>query len=79
MTWDACRYARDIRMVSVAAHRYWYLTKITKLNGPEHQERFLGNIRSCQKICSEEIDGVPFTETEALLAETIRTALDLSW
>lgn len=80
MTWDACRYARDIQMVTIAAQRYWYLIRIMKLNGPEHLlERFLENIRYCQKICKEKREGLPFTDAEGLLEEAVEHALDLSW
>ncbi len=32
MTWDACRYLRDIEVVEVCASLYWYLIRLTTLN-----------------------------------------------
>ena len=32
MTWDACRYLRDIKIVEVAARLYWVLIRFATLN-----------------------------------------------
>jgi hypothetical protein len=33
ITWNACRYLRNIEMVELGALRFWYLIRITTLNG----------------------------------------------
>jgi hypothetical protein len=77
LAWDACRYVRDIHMVDIAAHRYWYLIRIVALNCCERlEEKFLKNIRDCQKICEEERAGVPFVEARKLLEARISDALN---
>ena len=79
LTWDACRYLRDLTVVKVGAHRYWALIRFATLNGLQHlQATFLKNARSCQRICNEERMGTAFPEAQRTLEEEIKDALDLS-
>jgi hypothetical protein len=78
LAWDAWRYVRDIDMVEIAAHRYWYLIRIVRVNRIERlEERFLKNIRDCQNICDEQRAGLAFVEARELLEKSINDALNI--
>src|SRR5439155_1740113 len=52
MTWDACRYLRDINIVEVAARLYWVLIRFATLNRLRRlQSESLCNARHCRHIC----------------------------
>src|SRR5271157_24269 len=54
LTWDACRYLRDLVIVDIGAHRYWSLIRFATLNGLQHlQSESVKNARSCAQICME--------------------------
>jgi hypothetical protein len=54
MTWDACRYLRDMSVAQVLAQQYWQLIRFAKLNCLKNElERFLHEARRCQEICLE--------------------------
>lgn len=77
MTWDACRYLRDMKIVEVAAHLYWVLIRYATLNQLERlQSEALHNARYCQHICMEERTGQAFPEAHQKLGEEIEDALD---
>lgn len=77
MTWDACRYLRDMKIVEVAAHLYWVLIRYATLNRLERlQSEALHNARYCQYICMEERTGKAFPEAHQKLGEEIEDALD---
>jgi hypothetical protein len=78
VTWDACRYLRDIAIVEVGAQRYWSLIRFTTLNSLQPlQEEFLKNARYCARICEEKHRGEPFTDAQRRLEKAIEEALDL--
>jgi hypothetical protein len=77
MTWDACRYLRDIKVVEVCAHLYWYLIRLTTLNKLRSlQSECLHNVRYARSRCAEERNGKTFPEAEKKLSWEIRDALD---
>ncbi len=77
LTWDACRYLRDIAIVDVAARQYWSLIRFATLNRLKHlQSKCLKNARYCQHICLEERMGKTFPEAHQKLGEEIADALD---
>jgi len=77
MTWDACRYLRDMKIVEVGAHLYWVLIRYTTLNRLERlQSEALHNARYCRHICMEERTGKAFPEAHQKLGEEIADALD---
>ena len=79
LTWDACRYLRDLKLVGVGAHLYWILIRVATLNGLKHlQSECLSNARYCQHICKEERSGKAFPEAHQKLEEEIADALDVS-
>jgi hypothetical protein len=78
ITWDACRYLRDLGVVKVAAQRYWALIRFATLNKLVRlQTVFLENARRCRDICNEDRAGRTFPEAWAALDEEIRDALVL--
>lgn len=78
LTWNACRYARDLAVVEVWTRRYCLLIRATALNRLERlQSPFLDNARHCQKICKEERNGRAFPEGWKMLEDAINEALDL--
>ena len=77
MTWDACRYLRDIKIVEVAARLYWVLIRFATLNRLRRlQSESLCNARHCRHICTEERMGKTFPEAHKQLTEAIVDALD---
>lgn len=77
LSWDACRYLRDIRIVGVGARLYWVLIRFATLNRLKRlQAESLHNARYCRHICTEERMGKDFPEGHAKLGETIADALD---
>ena len=77
MTWDACRYLRDIEVVEVCARLYWYLIRFTTLNKLRRlQSECLHNVRYARSRCAEERNGKTFPEAEQKLSWEIRDALD---
>jgi hypothetical protein len=77
MTWDACRYLRDIQVVDVCARLYWYLIRFTTLNRLRSlQSECLHNVRYARHMCSEERKGKTFPEAQQKLSWEIRDALD---
>jgi predicted GNAT family N-acyltransferase len=77
MTWDACRYLRDVKVAEVGARLYWYLIRFTTLNRlRELQAECLHNARYCQHICMEDRKGATFTEGHQKLDFEIADALD---
>jgi hypothetical protein len=77
MTWDACRYLRDIRIVQVAARLYWVLIRFATLNRLKRlQSESLRNARYCCHICTEERMGRAFAVANKELGEAIADALD---
>jgi len=77
ITWNACRYLRNIEMVEVGAQRFWYLIRIATLNGLRHaQAQLLRDARSCRDICNEERKGEAFVEAREKLDKQINDALD---
>jgi hypothetical protein len=77
ITWDACRYLRDIKIVEVAARLYWVLIRFATLNRLRHlQSESLRNARQCRQICTEERTGKTFPEGHKQLGEAIADALD---
>jgi hypothetical protein len=78
LTWDSCRYLRDIEVVEVAARLYWALIRFSALNRLSRlQAQFLERAGQCREICNELRDGKPFPEAQQLLDEQIKDALDL--
>lgn len=79
ITWNACRYLRDIKVVEVAAHLYWALIRFATLNGLKRfQSECLDNACRCQQTCTEERMGKTFPEAHKRLEEQIADALDVS-
>jgi GNAT superfamily N-acetyltransferase len=77
MTWNACRYLRNMEIVDVGAQRFWYLIRFATLNGLRHaQPQLLRHARSCRDICNEERNCEPFVEAGEKLDEEIEDALD---
>lgn len=77
MTWDACRYLRDMQVLDVCARLYSYLIRCATLNRLRHlQAECLNNARRCQYICLEERGGMTFPEGYKKLAVEIAEALD---
>lgn len=77
MTWDACRYLRDIEIVEVAARLYWVLIRVATLNRLKRlQSEALHNARRCRHICTEERMGKTFPEAHKQLGDAIADALD---
>jgi len=77
MTWDACRYLRDIEVVEVCARLYWYLIRFTTLNKLRGlQSECLHNVRYARHMCTEERKGKTFPEAHQKLSWEIRDALD---
>lgn len=77
MTWDACRYLRDIEVVEVCARLYWYLIRLTTLNRLRSlQSECLHNVRYARHMCTEERKGKTFPEAQQKLSWEIRDALD---
>jgi hypothetical protein len=77
MTWDACRYLRDIEVVDVCARLYWYLIRFTTLNRLRSlQSECLHNVRYARSRCAEERNGKAFPEAQKKLTWEIRDALD---
>ena len=77
MTWDACRYLRDIEVVEVCARLYWYLIRFTTLNKLRRlQSECLHNVRYARSRCLEERNGKTFSEAQQKLSWEIRDALD---
>lgn len=77
MTWDACRYLRDIKIVEVVARLYWMLIRYSTLNGLQRlQSESLHNARYCRDICMEDRTGHTFPEGYKKLGEQIEDALD---
>jgi hypothetical protein len=78
ITWDACRYLRDLAVVEVGAQRYWILIRFTTLNRLQGlQVDFLKNARYCAQICEEKHEGMAFTEARRRLEKQIEDALDI--
>jgi hypothetical protein len=78
LTWNSCRYLRDIEFVEVAARLYWALIRFSALNRLSHlQAQFLERAERCREICNELHDGKPFPEAQQLMDEHIKDALDL--
>jgi hypothetical protein len=78
LTWNSCRYLRDIEVVEVAARLYWALIRFSALNRlSRSQAQFLERAGQCREICNELRDGKPFPEAQQLLDEQIKDALDL--
>lgn len=76
VTWDACRYVRNLEIVNICAQRYWYLIRYVTLNKlPSLQTAFLDNLRHCQNICNELHKGVAFSDAWEVIEATIRDAL----
>lgn len=79
ITWDACRYLRDLAVVEVGARRYWLLLRFTTLNRLQPlQEDFLKNARYCAKICQEKRNGKGFLEARRMLEQQIDDAVDIA-
>jgi GNAT superfamily N-acetyltransferase len=77
ITWNACRYLRNIEMVEVGAQRFWYLIRITTLNGLRYaQAQLLRDARSCRDIGNVEREGEAFAEAREKLDNQINDALD---
>jgi GNAT superfamily N-acetyltransferase len=77
MTWDACRYLRDIEVVEVCARLNWYLIRFTTLNKLRSlQSEGLHNLRYARSMCTEERKGKSFPEAQQKLSWEIRDALD---
>jgi hypothetical protein len=77
MTWDACRYLRDIEVVEVCARLYWYLIRFSTLNRLRGlQSECLHNVRYARHMCTEERKGKTFPEAQQKLSWEIRDALD---
>jgi hypothetical protein len=78
ITWDACRYLRDLAVVKIGARRYWALIRFATLNNLLRlQTVFLENAHRCRDICNEDRAGRTFPEAWAALEEEIRDALVL--
>jgi hypothetical protein len=77
MTWDACRYLRDIEVVEVCARLYWYLIRLTTLNRLRSlQSECLHNVRYARHMCTGKRKGKTFPEAQQKLSWEIRDALD---
>lgn len=77
MTWDACRYLRNIKIVEVGARLYWVLIRFATLNRLKRlQAECLHNVRYCRHICTEERMGKAFPEAHQKLGEVIADALN---
>lgn len=78
ITWDACRYVRNLEIVEICAQRYWYLIRYVTVNKLRSlQTAFLGDLRHCQNICKEPQKGVAFSDAWELIEKTIRDALSV--
>ena len=77
MTWDACRYLRDIRVVEVGSRLYWHLIRFTTLNRLRRlQAECLHNARYCRRISMEKRAKKSFAAAYKKLGEDIADALD---
>lgn len=77
MTWDACRYLRNIEIVEIGARRFWYLIRFATLNDLRHlQSQLLEDAYHCRDICNEKRNGQTFTDARKKLEEQIADALD---
>lgn len=77
LTWDACRYLRDLAIVEIGARRYWSLIRFATRNRLQRlQSECLANARRCVDICKEERRGKSFPEGQLKLEEEIKDALD---
>lgn len=75
LTWDGCRYVRDMKLIEECAR---VLIRFGRLNHLEESRiQCLENVRACMRICSEERGGKPFAEARKRLDEMIKDALDL--
>jgi hypothetical protein len=78
ITWDACRYLRDLGVVKVGAERYWALIRFATLNGLQRlQGLLLENARRCRDMCNEERGRGTFPEGWAAMDDEIEDALNL--
>jgi len=78
MTWDACRYLRNLEIVEIGACRFWTLIRIATLNRlTSLKSRFLEDARHCAEICLESNTKGPFIQGQRLLDEQIRDALKI--
>ena len=77
ITWDTCRYLRNMEVLDIAARLYWVLIRYTTLNRLDrlHAEA-LRNARDCQNLCLEESGGTVFREGYEKLGKEIAHALD---
>jgi hypothetical protein len=79
ITWDACRYLHDLKLVEIGAHLYWTLIRVATLNRLQHfQSHCVSRARHCQHICMEGRSGNVFQEGYDRLEQEISDALDVS-
>lgn len=77
LTWDACRYLRNMNIVKVAARLYWVLVRFATLNQLyQLQAESLHNARHCRQICLEKRMGKAFPEGYRKLGTEIADALN---
>jgi hypothetical protein len=77
LTWDACRYLRDLKIVEIGARLYWMLIRYSTLNRLQRlQTEALHNARYCRDICMEDRIGKTFPEGHEKLDKQIEDALD---
>lgn len=78
ITWQACRYLRDTKVLSVGARRYYTLIRYAALNDLRQlAARFIRNLRRCRDTCNELRGGKDFPEGKEIVDENIRLALDI--
>jgi hypothetical protein len=78
LTWDTCRYLRDVGVMRIAARRYFALLRATTIKGlTVLQKEFLHNLRRCQEKCYEDRRGSVFPAGAKLLEEAVDEGLNV--
>lgn len=76
LTWDSCRYLRQIEIARIASMQYWQLIRFAKLNGLTTElNHFLEEARRCQEICLEGGVREAFLAGHEFLGQQIEDAL----
>lgn len=77
IAWQACRYLRDAKILSIVGLRYYALIRYAALNDLRLlAARFIKNFRRCRATCNELRGGKDFPGGKAIVNENIRHALD---
>jgi hypothetical protein len=75
MAWDACRYLRDLDVVTAASREYWCLIRFAKLNKLTAELRhFVEEAQRCQEKCLEAGSRGEFQEGYECMKQAIQDA-----